>query len=80
VNEKGNVENVEATTQNRGYVLKEFVVVGHASSTETAKGIDDVLKAEGVRVVESLGKFIPAQKDGKSVSSVLTLPIKFKLN
>lgn len=80
VNEKGNVENVEAKTGKGGYVLNEVVVVGYSKSSETAKGIDDILKAECVHVVESLGKFIPAQKDGKSVSSVLTLPIKFKLN
>jgi hypothetical protein len=80
VNEKGNVENVEATTTgNVGSVMKEVVVVGYTNSSETAKGIDDVLKAESVQVVESLGKFIPAQKDGKSVSSVVTLPIRFKL-
>jgi len=27
-----------------------------------------------------LGKFIPAQKDGKPVDSELTIPIEFKLN
>lgn len=82
VNENGGVENVEATTGNIGSALKEIVVVGYTNTTnslQTAKGIDDVLKAEGIRVVESLGKFIPAQKDGKPVSSVLTLPINFKL-
>lgn len=79
VNEKGNVKNVEATTGNVGSVMNEVVVVGYTNSSETAKGIDDVLKAESARVVESLGKFIPAQKDGKPVSSVLTLPIKFEL-
>jgi hypothetical protein len=79
VNEKGNVENVEAKAGTGGYVLNEVIVVGYPKSSETAKGIDDVLKAECVRVVESLGKFIPAQKDGRPVSSVLTLPIKFLL-
>jgi hypothetical protein len=79
VDEKGNVGNVEATAGNVGSVMKEVVVVGYTSSSASAKGIDDVLKAECVHVVESLGKFIPAQKGGKSVSSVLTLPVKFKL-
>jgi hypothetical protein len=79
VNEKGDVENVETITGKGGYVLNEVVVVGYSKSSETAKGIDDALRAESIRVVTGLGKFTPAQKDGKPVSTVLTLPIKFKL-
>jgi hypothetical protein len=79
VDENGSVGNVEAKSGKGGYVLNEVVVVGYSKSSETAKGIDDALKAECVRVVESLGKFNPARKDGKPVSSVLTLPFKFKL-
>jgi beta-lactamase regulating signal transducer with metallopeptidase domain len=80
VNEKGDLENVEAKSLSNAYVLKEIVVVSYSKSAEKPKGVDDVLKAESVRVVSGLGKFIPAQKDGKAVRSVLTLPIKFKLD
>lgn len=83
VNEDGNVENVEVTAGNVGSMLKEIVVVGYNNSnsaSQAAMGIDDNLKTECVRVVKNLGKFIPAQKDGKPVSSVLTLPIKFLLS
>ena len=79
VTDHGNVENVKTETGKNGYLLNEIVVVGYSISSQEAKGIDDALTAASVRAVESLGKFIPAQEDGKPVSSVLTLPIKFKL-
>ena len=79
VNEKGKVENPSVIEAPQGHVLNEVVVVGYSKQTEVAKQVDDVLKAEGIRVVATLGKFVPAQKDGKAVSSVLTLPIQFKL-
>ncbi|MBT1711200.1 hypothetical protein KK062_23350 [Fulvivirgaceae bacterium PWU5] len=79
VNEKGHVEHIKAETRKDGYLLKEMVVVGYYQTSEEAKGIDDALKAAAVQAVEGLGEFIPAQKDGKPVSCVLTLPIKFTL-
>jgi glycosyltransferase involved in cell wall biosynthesis len=79
VNEKGHVERIEAETRKDGYLLKEMVVVGYYQTSEKAKGIDDALKAAAVQAVEGLGEFIPAQKNGKPVSCVLTLPIKFTL-
>ncbi|MCD9018030.1 M56 family metallopeptidase [Parachryseolinea silvisoli] len=79
VNEKGHVENIRAEMRKDGYLLKEMVVVGYHQTTEEAKGIDDALKAAAVQAVEGLGAFIPAQKNGKPVSCVLTLPIKFTL-
>jgi hypothetical protein len=79
VSENGNVENIEVKTGQEGYLLQEITVVGYSKSSQQADGIDDALKAASVRAVEGLGKFIPAQKDGKFIRSVLTLPIKFKL-
>jgi glycosyltransferase involved in cell wall biosynthesis len=79
VNEKGHVENIKAETRKDGYLLKEMVVVGYQQTSEEAKGIDDALKAAAVQAVEGLGEFIPAQKNGKPVSCVLTLPIKFTI-
>jgi hypothetical protein len=79
VNENGKVENIKADTKEEGYVLKEMFVVGYSQSSEKAKEVNDALKTAAVDVVEALGKFIPAQKNGKPVSCVLTLPIQFKL-
>lgn len=79
VNENGNVERIESEKGKDGYLLKEIVVIGWSESSQKAKGIDDALKAAAIQCVEGLGNFIPAQKDGKPVSCVLTLPIKFKV-
>lgn len=80
VNDDGKVENVEASADVEGHLLYEVVVVGHSPSPGKANGVDDVLKEECVSVVERLGKFYPAERDGNPVSSVLTLPVKFQLN
>lgn len=80
VNANGEVEHVRTGASKTGNLLSEIVVVGYANSTQESKGVDETLKSECVRVVESLGKFVPAEKDGKPVASVLVLPIRFKLN
>jgi hypothetical protein len=82
VNEKGEVVNIKTGAVKGGYVLKEMVVTGYRSTAEApkeVKDVNDVLKAEAVRVVDGLGRFYPAEKNGKPVSCVLTLPIKFTL-
>jgi hypothetical protein len=79
VNEHGSVEHVKAETDKGGHLLNEIVVVGYSQSSQEAKGIDAALEAEAVSAVEALGKFIPAQKEGKPVRCVLVLPVKFKL-
>ena len=79
VNTKGKVENPSIAQSPQGHVLNEVVVVGYSKYSEVSKEVDEALKAEAIRVVASLGTFIPAQKDGKAVSSVLTLPIQFTL-
>lgn len=79
VNEQGNVDNIKAETRKDGYMLRELTVVGYYDTSGEAKGIDEALKAAAVDAVKGLGKFVPAQKDGKAVSSVLTLPVKFTI-
>jgi TonB family protein len=79
ITEKGVIENVSTKPTEEGYLLQEIVVVGFTKAAGKAKGIDDALEAEGVRAVSTLGNFHPARKDGKAVSSILTLPIKFQI-
>jgi beta-lactamase regulating signal transducer with metallopeptidase domain len=79
VNENGHVEKIKAGSRADGHVLKQMLVVGYSQSSQDAKDIDDALKTASVQAIEGLGKFTPAQKNGKPVSSVLTLPIQFKL-
>ncbi len=78
VSEQGLVENIRAEKKD-GMLLEKVVVVGYSHSSETPKGVNDDLKSEAVEAVGKLGKFIPAQKDNKPVSSILILPIEFKL-
>lgn len=80
VNKNGIVENIQAKKRG-GDILETVVVVGYNSikSLEKSKGINDDIKAEAIRAVGTLGKFVPAQKNGKPVVSELTIPIEFKL-
>lgn len=80
VNTDGSVDQVKAK-QRRGERLQKVVVVGYADQSTDAdtSGVSKELKAEVIRVVNKLGEFTPAQKDGKSVSTVLNIPFEFKL-
>ena len=85
VNAQGQIEDIIPEKKD-GFLLEGVVVVGYSPEGTTistvqkpAEGSEE-LKAEAIRTVKLLGDFTPAQKDGKAVSSVLVLPIKFKLN
>lgn len=78
VNKNGIIENLIAEKK-EGSLLEEIVVIGYSQSSEDPKGVSNELKSEAIRAVKTLGKFVPAQKDGKPISSVLILPIQFKI-
>ncbi len=85
VNAQGQVEDI-IPEKTDGYMLTEVVVVGYPHEgtatnvvAKSAEASEDI-KAEAVRTVKLLGKFNPAQKDGKAVGSVMVLPIMFKLS
>ena len=65
-----------------GRVVVSFVVDkhGHISNVEVVQSADPLLDAEAVRVVQSMPKWIPAEKDGKAVRSIFRLPVRFKLS
>ena len=81
VEKNGKVSNVQIV---RSDVKKSNVdeVIVTAKSNENpqidSKSISD-LEAEAIRVIKLLEDFTPAQKDGKSVKSQLTMPIIFVL-
>lgn len=81
VDKEGTVKNVKAE-QRGGHLLETVVVVGYGSdiTSKKAVGVNEDLIKEAIRVIGILGKFIPAEKDGKPVDSELTIPIEFKLN
>lgn len=51
---------------------------GNVVSTEILKSDNDELNKAAVNAVKAT-KFIPAEKDGKTVKSEVTIPIMFKL-
>lgn len=64
-----------------GKVFVQFVIdnEGNVTKVVVKKGVHPDLDAEAVRVVNEMPKWTPAQKDGKSVSTEMTLPISYVL-
>jgi TonB family protein len=69
------------TSKVEGKVFAEFVVEkdGSVSNVKAVKGIGHGCDEEVVRVVKSLPKWNPGEKDGKIVRTKFTLPIVFQL-
>lgn len=75
----GSVDQVRVK-QRKGELLQKVVVVGYADQPGTGKSAaNQVLRDEVIRVINKLGDFTPAQKDGRSVSTILNIPFEFKL-
>ncbi|NLI72459.1 MAG: TonB family protein [Bacteroidales bacterium] len=64
-----------------GRVMVQFVVneIGKIESSKILRGIDPLLDAEALRVVNSMPNWTPGKQGGKNVSVRYTLPIQFKL-
>lgn len=64
-----------------GTVFVNFVVTktGGITDVKIAKGVEQSLDAEAMRVVSEMPDWIPGEKDGKKVDVQMTLPIAFKL-
>lgn len=78
-----NISYPEAAKVNniKGRVIVEFVVDknGNISSPKVLRSPDKILDTEAIRVVSKMPKWKPGTKDGKPVSTKMTLPIKFEL-
>lgn len=82
MDEKGNVNDVHVLrTDIIDSVTKEVEVKGYKTGDNPEIDPESVsdLEAEALRVVNLLGDFTPAQKDGKNVRSQFTMPIIFVL-
>lgn len=66
----------------QGRVIVQFKVQKDGSITDArvARGVDPLLDAEAVRVIESMPKFEPATENGEPVAVWQTMPISFKLS
>ncbi len=65
----------------QGHVYVQFVVTenGKITQPKILRGVDPILDAEAIRVVNAMPNWIPGKKDGQVVSTSYTLPIQFKL-
>ena len=65
----------------QGKVVVSFTIERDGSITEAkvAKGIDSLLDAEAVRIVESMPKWSPGKFNGKAVRTKYYVAVKFQL-
>lgn len=79
----GNIKYPEAAREKgiEGVVMVSFVVKkeGEISDVAIIRGIGAGCDQEAMRVVKSMPKWTPGEKDGAKVNTQMQLPIKFKL-
>ncbi len=65
----------------QGKVFVIFVVAkdGSVSGATVVRGVDPMLDAEALRVVNTMPKWTPGKQNGKDVAVQFTVPINFKL-
>ncbi|WP_155832955.1 energy transducer TonB [Hymenobacter swuensis] len=66
----------------QGKVFVKFIVdtTGQVQQVMVSKGVDALLDAEALRVVQGIPKFIPGRQDGRPVRVYFTVPITFAIN
>lgn len=66
----------------QGRVIVNFVIMkdGSIDTVNVVRGVDPLLDAEAVRVVEAMPKWEPGMQRGQAVKVRYTLPIVFRLN
>lgn len=78
-----NIKYPEAAAKNKtqGKVFVGFVISkdGSVKRVKVVQGVDPLLDAESVRVVNSMPKWTPGKEKGILVSVAFTLPINFAL-
>jgi TonB family protein len=79
-----NIKYPKSAVDNKieGTVYLKFIVGkdGSIMNFSIVKGVSKELDKEALRVVKTMPKWIPAQKNGKKVSTEFVLPIKFSLS
>lgn len=65
----------------QGKVFVSFVVgkKGSVLNAKVVRGVDALLDAEALRVVNTMPEWIPGKQKGKKVAVQFTIPISFKL-
>ena len=64
-----------------GRVVCKFVVKadGSIADAEVLRGVDPLLDAEAVRVIEAMPKWTPGKVKGEAVDAYLSVPVVFRL-
>ena len=73
-------EAMEKGIEETIYVMFTVLQTGEVVNVKVAKGENELLKSEAVRVIKLLPNFKPAQKNGKPVNVEMVIPIVFKLS
>lgn len=65
-----------------GRVIVQFVVAstGQVTNVKVMRGVDPLLDAEAIRVVEGMPRWTPGRQDGEAVNVRYTLPVTFRLS
>lgn len=65
-----------------GRIIVKFTVRkdGSISDIKVIRPVHPLLDEEAIRVVKEMPKWIPAQSNGKDVSSYFTLPVRFTIS
>ena len=78
-NVKYPAEALKNSTQGKVYVTFVVNKDGSVSDAKIARGVDPLLDAEAVRVVNTLPKWKPGRQSGRDVAVQFTVPINFAL-
>ena len=72
---------VAAKKQIQGRVVCQFIVSkeGQITNPKVLRGVDPLLDAEAIRVLNMMPRWIPGEQGGKAVSTKFTLPILFRV-
>jgi len=72
-------ESLKKGTQGKVFVGFVVGIDGSILKARIERGVDPLLDAEALRVVNSMPKWIPGKEKGKDVAVQFTLPINFRL-
>lgn len=72
-------ESMEKGIQGKVFVCFVISKKGSVLNTKIERGVDPLLDAEALRVVNSMPEWIPGKEKGKKVAVQFTLPISFRL-
>lgn len=73
------IEAIEKKIEGRCFVQFTIDTDGNINDIKVIRGINPILDAEAIRVVESMPKWKPGKQEGKPVKVSYILPIVFKL-